>query len=80
MDTQALTTFFMWCSILNGGLLVLTAMTVVLAPEFIFRAHNRWYRIQREAFDVAMYSFLGVYKIFIFAFSLVPYVALLIVG
>jgi len=77
MDTQALTTFFMWCSILNGGLLVLTAMIAVIAPEFIFRAHNRWYRIQREAFDVAMYSFLGVYKIFIFAFSLVPYVALL---
>jgi hypothetical protein len=70
----------MWCSILNGGLLVFSALIAGFAREFIFRAHNRWYRIQREAFDVAMYSFLGVYKIFIFVFSLVPYVALLIVG
>jgi len=34
----------------------------------------------RETFNVVIESFLGVYKIAVFVFNLVPYVTLLIVG
>ncbi|MFH1487113.1 MAG: DUF6868 family protein [Chloroflexota bacterium] len=34
----------------------------------------------RETFNVAIYSFMGLFKVFVFVFNLVPYVALVIVG
>jgi hypothetical protein len=37
-------------------------------------------RCSREAFDVAIYGFLGLFKIVFIFFNLVPYLALLIVG
>ena len=42
--------------------------------------HSRWFPISREAFNLAIYSFIGLYKMFILGFNLVPYVALVIVG
>ena len=42
--------------------------------------HSRWFPMPRQTFNVVIYSFLGVYKIAVFVFNLVPYVALLSVG
>ena len=80
MDIQTLTTFFMWCTILNVVLLVLSSLFCVCAGDWAYRMHSKWFSIPREAFNVAIYSFIGLYKILIFVFSLIPYVALSIVG
>jgi hypothetical protein len=40
----------------------------------------KWFPIPRETFNVVIYSFLGVFKIFWLVFNVVPYVVLLIVG
>jgi len=80
MDIEKLTTFFMWCTILNLGLLVLSSLICVCAKDWAYQIHSRWFSISRETFNVAIYSFLGLYKVLIFVFSLIPYVALLIVG
>ena len=80
MDIEKLTTFFMWCTILNMALLVLSSLICVCARDWAYRIHSKWFSISRETFNVAIYSFIGLYKIFIFVFNLSPYVALLIVG
>jgi len=80
MDIQTLTTFFMWCTILNVGLLILSSLICVCAADWAYRIHNKWFSISRETFNVAIYSFLGLYKIFVIVFNVIPYVALLIVG
>ena len=80
MDIQTLTTFFMWCTILNGALVVLQTTMCILAPDFVYRSQNRWFPIPREIFNVVIYSFLGLFRIVFLVFNLVPYVALLIVG
>ena len=80
MDIQALTSFFMWCTIINGGLFMYWATVCTLAPDFVYRMQARWFSISREAFDVAIYGYLGLFKIVFIVFNLVPYVALLIVG
>ena len=80
MDIQTLTTFFMWCTIINGGLLVLWAVMFVLVPGLVYRTQSMWCPISRETFNVAMYSFIGFFKIVFPVFNVVPYVALLIVG
>jgi hypothetical protein len=80
MDIQTLTTFFMWCTIINGALLVLWTTVCMLAPDLVYRVQSKWFPIPRETFDVVFYAFLGVFKTFWLVFNVVPYVALLIVG
>ena len=80
MDIYALRTFFMWCTIINASLLVISALFCVCAADWVYRMHSKWYPISRDAFNVAIYSFIGLFKIFILIFNLVPYLALLILG
>jgi hypothetical protein len=80
MDIQILTAFFMWCTIINGALLVLWTIMCIAAPDLVYRTQSKWFPIPRETFDVILYSFLGVFKILFLVFNVVPYVALLIVG
>jgi len=80
MDIQTLTKFFMWCTILNVALLALSSLMCLCAGDWVYRIHSKWFSIPREAFNVAIYSFIGLYKILVITFNLIPYVALLIVG
>ncbi len=80
MDIQTLTSFFMWCTVMNGALLVLWSIMLLFAPDLVYRTQSRWFPISRETFNVVIYCFLGAFKIVFLAFNLVPYLALLIVG
>ena len=80
MDIQVLTTFFMWCTILNIGLLLLASLILVFAGDFVYRIHSKWFPMPREMFNVVTYSFLGLFKSVVLIFNVVPYVALLIIG
>jgi hypothetical protein len=80
MDIQTITTFFMWCTVINGGILILWAVFTMLAPDLVYRTQSKWFPIPRETFDVVIYSFLGIFKIFFLMFNAVPYAALLIMG
>lgn len=79
MDIEILTAFFMWCSIINGALLVLWISLCSLAPNLVYRIQNIWFPLPRETFDVIIYSFLGLFKIFFLVFNLTPFLALLII-
>lgn len=80
MDIQTLTSFFMWCSIFNGGMLILWVLIFLSAPDFVYRTQSRWFSISRENFDLVFYSFLGVFKIIFIFFNLVPWLALVMIG
>ena len=80
MDIQTLTTFFMWCTILNVALLLLSSLLCICAADWAYSIHSKWFSISRETFNVAIYSFLGLYKVLVFVFNLIPYIALLLVG
>lgn len=80
MDIQTLTKFFMWCTILNVALLSLSSLLCICAKDWAWGIHSKWFSISRETFNVAVYSFLGLYKILIFIFNLIPYIALLIIA
>ena len=80
MDIQTLTTFFMWCTILNGGMLILSSVFLILAGDLAYRIHSKWFSISREAYNLVCYSFLGLFKVLFLIFNVVPYVALLIIG
>ena len=80
MDLESLRTFFMWCTILNGGIFLLAWLFTTFAQSWVYRMHSRLYPLTREQFNVVIYASIGLLKIIVFAFSLVPYLALLIMS
>jgi hypothetical protein len=78
MSMDIVQTFFMWCTIINGAILILSSLILVFAGGFVFRMHSRWFAMPRETFNAVIYSFLGFYKVVFITFNLVPYVALVI--
>jgi len=52
MDIQKITDFFMWCTIINGGLLLLWTTISLLAPDLVYRKQNKWFPMPRETFTV----------------------------
>jgi len=80
MDMITLTTFFMWCTIINGGILIVWTIFLVLAPDFIYRVQSRWFPLSRDQYNVIIYALLGLFKIIFIVFCVAPYVALLIMA
>jgi hypothetical protein len=80
MDIQQLKAFFLWCTVMNGALLILSILIFILVPDFVYTAHNAMFAMPRETFNVVIYAFLGFFKIVFMVFSVIPYVALLIIG
>ena len=80
MDTETLKSFFMWCTILNGALLVFWSLWCLFASDLVFRMQRRWFPMSKDVFRVVIYCFLGFFKLLFIMFNLVPYLALLIVG
>ena len=80
MDIQTLTTFFMWCTILNVALLLFSSLMCICAGDWVYQIHSKLFSISKESFNVAIYSFIALYKLLVIVFILIPYIALLIVG
>ena len=79
MNIQKLSAFFMWCTIINGCLLILAVIIGIIGLDLVYSVQGKLFQIPREDFNVAYYSFLGFYKIVWLIFNAVPYVALLII-
>lgn len=79
MDIETVRTFFMWCTIMSGGLLLLSFLIIAFAGDWVYRMHRKWFPLSRESFYGVIYGFLGVLKLFVLIFNLIPYMALLLV-
>ncbi len=80
MDITTVKTFFMWCTIINVGLLILSSLACILLYNFSYRMNNRFFSISREAFSSVLCSFIALFKVLIIVFNLAPYIALVIIG
>ena len=80
MDIETLKLFFMWCTILNVGLLILSFLIWMVAADFIYKVHGKWFPMPRESFNAVFYGFIGIYKLFVYVFNLAPWLALVIIG
>lgn len=80
MDIETVRAFLMWCTIVNVGMLTFSSLLCTFGGNFVYRAHSRWYPMPRETFNVVLYAFIGLYKIVVIVFFLVPYIAISIIG
>ena len=47
-----------------------------MAHDWIYMTHQKWFDLSVQQFDVVNYCGMGLFKMFIFVFNLVPYLAL----
>jgi hypothetical protein len=80
MDVKTFTSFFMWCTIINGGLLLIWTLAHLLVPDLVYKTQKTFFPMTKETFTVVFYSFIGLFKIFFLIFNLVPFLALLIIS
>jgi len=80
MDITTVKAFFLWCTILNAVMLGLSFLVYLFLGDWSYQMNNRMFSISRETFNTLSCSFIALYKIFVLAFNLVPYVALVIIG
>ena len=79
MDIHSLKMFFLWCTVINAGIMLVSFLFCALAGNWIYRIHSRWFPISRDTFNAMLYGFLGVMKVGVILLNLVPYIALVII-
>ncbi len=79
MDIETITAFFMWCTIINVGIIAFSFVILAGARGWVYKMHSKCFPIPQDTFNAAIYSFLGLYKILIIIFNLIPYLALSII-
>jgi hypothetical protein len=62
------------------ALLLWWAMFLLLAHDWTYRLHSKWFKISAEQFDTIHYAGIAIFKLGVFMFNLVPYFALRIIG
>ena len=80
MDIMELKSFFKWCTIINGLLLIISVLGFVLSPDMALEIHSKLFQIPKESVSEIIYILLGTYKIFWLVLNLVPYVVLVILA
>ncbi len=70
----------LWCFIINIGILLWWFLFFSLAHNWVYQFHGKWFKLSVEKFDTIHYASMAFYKICIFVFNIVPYLALCIVG
>ena len=80
MSIDILRNMFLWCSIINIVLFLLSAVIIISAHERIFKLHSKWFSLTEKDFNFTMYMMMAVHKILILIFNIIPFIALCIVA
>ncbi|RKZ13609.1 hypothetical protein DRQ53_09990 [bacterium] len=80
MHPDTLTQFFLWCSVINTGLMFFWILIFKAAPDWIYRTQTVFFPIGREQYTVVLYGFLAAFKTLVIVFNWVPYFALRIMS
>ena len=79
MTLDVLSSFLLWCFLINAGLLTWYFVMFRFAHDWIYRFHGKWFKMSVETFDAIHYGLMAAYKTATIFFTLVPYLATLIV-
>lgn len=80
MNANEIHDFLLLSLIINYGILLLWFGVFVLAHDWMYRLHTRWFNLSMQTFDTIHYAGLAVYKIGILLLNLVPLLALCLVS
>ena len=65
-----------WSTLINFSLLIWWAFLILLASDWTFKMHNRFFAISKDTFHATHYAGMAFFKLLILMFNLVPYIAI----
>ena len=80
MHLANMTEFFLWCSVINTGLLILWAIMLLVAPGWVYCTQKHYFPMDESQFRLVFYCLLGFFKMQVIVFNWVPYFALRIMA
>ena len=80
MNIKILRSFFLWCTVINYGVLLLWTLVFWLARDWHYGLTSRFFAVSVESYDLVNLCGIAFYKIAIILLSLVPYIAFRIAG
>ena len=76
MTIETVRSALLRCALINYAVLSLWFLVFILAHDWLYLFHGRWFRFSVEQFDMLHYAGMSIYKIGIILFNLAPYLAL----
>jgi uncharacterized protein DUF6868 len=76
MNIETIRRVLLWCTIINYGILLVWVLIFMLAHDWMYQFHGRWFHLSVEQFDMLHYAGMSIFKIGIILLNLVPYIAL----
>lgn len=76
MDIHQITNFVGWCAVINMFFLTLATLFLYYFRSEVINIHYRLTGIKKDTLTTLYFTYLGNYKISIFMFNVVPYLAL----
>ena len=77
MTLEQLTEFFKIMTLINIGIFLVSAVLTMALKNLVGNMHGKLFGLKGDSVAAINYGFLGMYKIFILVFNIVPYIALL---
>ena len=73
---ESWTTFFGWCTVINGGAYLLTVLGLMLAPSLVARVNSWIFGIDERDVRREAFAYVGRYKLAIMLLCFAPWLAL----
>ena len=78
MTLDQLAELFKWMTIINIVIFMSSALLGMVLRETVCKMHGKLFGVDEGKVSIVLYGYLGVLRIFVIVFSIVPYVSLLI--
>ena len=76
MSIETVRSALLRCALINYAILSVWFLVFILAHDWIYLLHSRWFHLSVEQFDMLHYAGMSIFKIGTILFNLVPYLAL----
>jgi hypothetical protein len=76
MDAQYVSRVLLYCIFLGFGLLLIWFILILVGGDVVYEIHSKIFDITRHDYDLMHYWGMGLTKIFILVFFVIPFLAL----
>ncbi len=80
MSLQLIEQFLFWCGLINTGMLMISFIMILFMKRLIFKTHGKMFGLDEDFISKALYTYVGFYKILIFMFNIIPFIAVKIIS
>ena len=79
MNLEQLTDLFKWMTIINVGILILSSVLVMAFKNIAYKMQAKLFGIKDDQAAIVVYGYLGILKLLVIIFNIVPYISLLLI-